>query len=153
MGGASMSESLNDLIQAGRIDEALLLALDHRTTWVQTQLDRDEMNDEAELVSEFLQRWLEALPALERLQAADWAVSEYALSLVHLDHAARTGAELYLEAQAAAVASVASSMRHVEGYSEGPDAAMHPSVAQRLYGYADQLDAMSFEFVPLEPGD
>jgi hypothetical protein len=27
---------------------------------------------------------------------------------------------------------------------------MHPSVARRLYGYADQLDAMSFDFVPLD---
>lgn len=147
-----MSE-LNGLIQAGRVDQAVLLALEHRTDWVQRQLDRDEMDDNADLVSEFLQRWLGALPPLERLQAADWAVSEYALSLVHLEHAARTGAQLYLEAQAGAAASLASSMRQVEGFSEGPDAEMHPSVAQRLYGYADQLDAMSFEFVPLDPED
>ena len=145
-----MDENLNDLIQLGRVDEALLLALDHRTDWVQAQLVRDDMDDDAERVSEFLQRWLAALPPLERLQAADWVVSEYALSLVYLEHASRTGAQLYLEAQAAAAASLASSMRHIEGFSDGPDAELHPSVPQRLYGYADQLDAMSFAFVPLE---
>jgi hypothetical protein len=146
-----MDEDLNSLIQAGRVDEALLLALDHRTAWVQAQLDRDEMDDDAELVSEFLQRWLAALPPLERLQAADWAVSEYVLSLVHLEHAYQTGARLYLEAQRAAAAALATSMRQVEGFTDGPDAGLHPSVPQRLYGYAEQLDAMSFEFVPFEP--
>ena len=148
-----MDENLNALIQAGRVDEALLLALDHRSDWVQAQLDRDELDDNAEMVSEFLQRWLRELPPLERLQAANWVVSEYGLSLVYLENAARIGAQLYLEAQAAAAASLASSMRHVEGFSEGPDAALHPSVPQRLHGYADQLDAMSFEFLPFEPED
>jgi hypothetical protein len=42
-------------------------------------------------------------------------------------------------------------MRQVEGFADGPDADLHPSVPQRLYGYAEQLDAMSFEFVPFEP--
>lgn len=148
-----MPGDLNGLIQAGRVDEAILLALEHRTSWVQRQLDRDERDDQAELVSEFLQRWLAELPPLERLQAADWAVSEYALSLVHLEHAARTGAELYLQAQGAAAAALAQSMRQVSGFSEGPDGELHPSVPQRLQGYADQLDAMSFDFVLLDQED
>jgi hypothetical protein len=78
-------------------------------------------------------------------------VSEYVLSLVHLEHAYQTGARLYLEAQRAAASALATSMRQVEGFADGPDAGLHPSVPQRLYGYAEQLDAMSFEFVPFEP--
>ncbi len=148
-----MTDDLVSLLRAGRVDEALLLALQHRPDWVNSQLEHDDLDDRAEVVSEFIQRWLPDLSPLERLHAADWAVSYYGLSLVRLEHAARTGARLYLEAQAAAAAALASSMRHVEGFSEGPDAALHPSVPQRLYGYADQLDAMSFEFVPLEPED
>jgi hypothetical protein len=153
MGGAVMEGDLNGLIQAGRVDEALLLALEHRTAWVQDQLDRDEMDDNAELVSEFLQRWLPSLPPLERLQAAEWAGAQYVLSIVHLDHARRTGALLFLEAQAEAAVAFASTMRQIGMFADGPDAMLHPSVEQRLDGYADQLEAMSFEFVPLEPED
>ena len=145
--------TLEELVAADRLDEAVLLALQHRTEWVEQQLDYDALERLDERASIFQQRWLEALPPLERLQAADWAVSNYVLSLVHLEHAARTGAQLYLEAQAAAAAALATSMRHVEGFTTGPDAEMHPVVAQRLSGYADQLDAMSFEFVPLEQED
>jgi hypothetical protein len=148
--GEAMKESIGELLRLGRSDEAVLLALEHRTAWIQQQLDYQTLNELGEQGSIFLQRWLAELPPLERLQAANWAVSHYGLSLVHLDDASETGARLYLEAQAAAAAALASSMRHVEGFSEGPDASLHPSVPQRLYGYADQLDAMSFEFVPLE---
>lgn len=148
-----MADELVALLRAGRVDEAILLALEHRTDWVNERLEHEDLEDVAETVSEFLQRWLPALPPLERLQAADWAVSNYVLGLVHLDHAYRTGAQLYLDAQAGGAAALAKSMRQVQGFSGGPDAAMHLSVGERLYGYAGQLDAMSFEFVPLEPED
>jgi hypothetical protein len=149
-----MSEhSLEELVGAERLDEAVLLALEHRASWVEQELDEDALERLEDRATAFFERWLPALPPLERLQAAEWAGSQYVLSLVHLDHARRRGALLFLEAQAAAAAAFASTMRQIAMFADGPDAELDLSVELRLGRYAEQLDAMSFEFVPLEPED
>ncbi|GAA1427698.1 hypothetical protein GCM10009616_05570 [Microlunatus lacustris] len=146
-------ESLSGLIAANRWDEAVQLALEHRTTWVEQQLDYDTVERLEDRATAFFERWLPSLPPLERLQAAEWAGAQYILSIVHLEDARRTGALFFLEAQALAAKALANSMREIGIFADGPDARLHPSVEQRLDGYADQLEAMSFEFVPLEPGN
>ena len=143
-------QSPAELIGADRIDDAVHLALQHRTCWVEEELEYDVLDRLEERASVFLQRWVSALPPLERLQAADWASSHYVLSLVHLEHARGTGARMLLDAQAAGVSVLARTMRQVGMFADGPDAELDPSVEQRLGQYAEQLDAMSFEFVPLE---
>ena len=150
MGEEVNEQSLPVLIGADRHDEAVRLALQHRTAWVEEQLSYETLEQLEEQASTFLERWLRALPPFERLQAAEWAASNYVLSLVHLEHAHATGAKLLLSAQAAAAAALASTLRQVGMFADGPDAELDPSVEQRLQGYADQLDGMSFEFVPLE---
>lgn len=144
-------QSLAELIGADRIEDALQLALQHRTVWVEEQLEYDVLDRLEERASVFLQRWVTALPPLEGLQAADWASSHYVLSLVHLEHARGTGARMLLGAQDEAVSVLARTMRQVGMFADGPDAELDPSVEQRLEAYAEQVEAMSFVFVPLEP--
>jgi hypothetical protein len=146
-------ESLSGLIAADRLDEAVQLSLEHRTTWVEQQLDYDTLERLEDQATAFFARWLPSLPPLERLQAAEWVGSHYVLSLVHLDSARQTGALFMLEAQAVATAALASTMRQIGMFADGPDAMLDLSVEQRLARYADQLDAMSFEFVPLDDAD
>ena len=64
--------------------------------------------------------------------------------MVHLEHAYGIGARLLLEAQQAAAATLAASLRDFWPLTDGPDADATPEVAQRLRGYAEQLDQMIF---------
>ena len=137
--------SLAEFIAAGEVDAAVAVALEHRTHWVEEQLDYDSLSDNAEHAAEFFHRWLSALPPLERLQAAEWASSQFLLPLVHLDHSYRTGAELSIEAIAAATAELASVLRDFWAFTDGPDAETPVTVAHQLAGYADQLDRMTFD--------
>lgn len=146
-------ESLSRLIALDRLDEAVLMALEHRTVWIEQQLDYETLEQLEDKATNFFERWLPALPPLERLQAAAWVGGHYVLSLVHLEDARRKGALFVLSAQEAAVAAVADTMRSIGTFADGPDAMLHPSVEQRLEGYAEQLDDMSFEFVPFDPED
>jgi len=138
------TETLINLITSGRLDEAVALALEHPVRWVPDQLSYDAMDEAAEQVSEFVQRWLPELPPLERLEAADWAAGQYMLAMVHLDHAYGIGARLLLDAQQAAAAALAASLRDFWALTDGPDAETPPEVAERLRSYAEQLDQMTF---------
>lgn len=149
---SARQNELLSLITSGRQTEALRLALEHRDVWVQIRLDYDamEINDDAS--SAFLQSWLPALRPLERLQAAGWASSNFQLALVHLPHAYGIGARLLLEALATAASCWAGLFRDLGAAvisRENPDS----SFSRRLSSYADQLDTMSFEPVPIEPED
>ncbi|HEX8508012.1 MAG TPA: hypothetical protein VF635_00735 [Propionibacteriaceae bacterium] len=137
--------SLTEFIRAGELDAAVKHALQHRTEWVVAQLDYDTMSDHAVHGSDFLHRWLAALPPLERLQAADWAASQYVLALVHLEHSYGTGAQLYLEAYSAATVEIAHSFRRLAASPRAPEVQTRGSVAERLASYADRLEAMSFD--------
>jgi hypothetical protein len=137
--------SLAEFIAAGEIDAAVEVALEHRTNWVEDQLDYDTLSDNAEHAAEFFHRWLSALPPLERLQAAGWATSQFLLPMVHLDHSYGTGAALSIEAIAAARTELASAMRDFWAFTDGPDAETPVAVAQQLTSYADQLDSMTFD--------
>ncbi len=63
------------------------------------------------------------------------------------------GGAVLSRAHAAAASSLASTMRQVGMFADDPGAELDPSVEQRLDAYADQLEAMSFDFVPLGPED
>jgi hypothetical protein len=136
---------LLELIVRGDMAAAVQLALAHRVSWVEESLSYSDMDEHAEEVSTFFKAWLPALPALERLQAAEWAAGQYLLPLVHLEDAGEVGARLYLEAQAAATAELASAYRDFHAFTFGPDAGMPASVAERLERYAEQLEEMSFD--------
>lgn len=139
------ADSLLDLIVGGDVDGAVQLALLHPVSWVEGQLDYDAMDEHAEAVSEFIQTWLPALPPLEGLHAADWATAQYILPLVHLEHSYGIGARLFLEAYRAAAKEFAQSLRSFAPLTDGPDAETPSSVADRLEGYAEQLEAMDFD--------
>lgn len=139
------NERLAELVASGRLDDAVQLALQHRVGWVESQLDYDDLDDEAEAVELFFARWLPELPALERLAAADWVAGQYVLGLVHLEHARGTAARLLLEAQRSAAESLAASMDAFAALTDGPDAELDEAVSERLSGYAQQLRTMSFE--------
>jgi hypothetical protein len=143
--------SLAEFIAAGEIDAAVEVPLEHRTSWVEHQLDYDTLSDNAENASEFFHRWLPALPPLERLQAAGWATGQFLLPMVHLDHSYPTGAALSIEAIAAATTELASAMRDFWAFTDGPDAETPATVAQQLARYADQLEKMSFDSATVGP--
>lgn len=143
--GEMTDTSLSSDIAAGDIDAALERVAEHRVTWVESQLDYDMMDAHAEHVSTFFERWLPSLPPLERLQAAEWASTQYILPLVHLEHSYGIGARLLLEAQQAATSELANSYRAFWALTDGPDAEVSGSVAERLARYAEQLEQMSFE--------
>lgn len=132
------------LILENRIDEAVTLARKHSVDWVTAQLDYDWLDEHADQASDFLQAWCLALDPLVRLQAADWAAGQYLTALVHLDHAYGIAALLVLEAQRAAAARLASSLRETWALADGPDAELDQRVVTRLNGYADALDSMDF---------
>ena len=138
------TETLTSLITSGRLDDAVALALEHPVRWVREQLSYDAVDEAAEQVSDFVQRWLPQLPPLERLEAADWAAGQYTLAMVHLEHAYGIGARLLLDAQRDAAAALAASFRDFWALTDGPDAETSPEVAERLRGYAEQLDQMRF---------
>jgi hypothetical protein len=145
--GEMTERSLVALIVAGRIDDAVRLARDSSVECVADQLDYDTLAEYAEAASSFLQAWCRALSPLPRLQAADWAAGQYLTSLVHLDRSYGIAADLVLEAQAAAVHYLASSLRDTWALADGPDAELAPTVVERLAGYADWLDGLDFELV------
>jgi hypothetical protein len=92
----------------------------------------------------WLPEWVPALDPGERLQAAAWAAGQYVTAIVHVEGSYGIAARLLLEAQRAAATELATTMRDMAALTHGPDAELMPSVAQRLDGYADQLDAMDF---------
>lgn len=142
---------LMPLISSGRQAEALRLAIGHREVWVETRLEYAAVDSHDEATSAFLQAWLPALPPLERLQAASWATSNFQLALVHLPHAYGIGARLLLEAMAAAVSCWADLLRVLGSDITSGELNGDSGFSRRLESYADQLDAMSFEPIPLEP--
>ncbi len=145
------SEDLTALVTAGRLDEAVELALEHRVDWVQGQFSYEDMSEAAEAVEKFFARWLPRLPPFERLQAADWVAGQYILPMVHLDHSRGTAAHLLLGAQSAAAREMAQSLLAFASLTDGPDAEVDEAVSDRLGGYAEQLKAMSFESIPITP--
>lgn len=150
--GPVVPNDLMALLGAGRLDEAVRLALHHRTDWVELRLDYDAVGANDLAVWQFLPRWLAALPALERLQAASWATGHYLMELVYLDHAYGVGAQLLLNAHAAAAGHLAISIRACTA-ATSPEALGTPGLADQLHGYADQLEAMSFEPIPVVEAD
>lgn len=144
------SQGLAELVAFGRLDEAVQLALQHRVSWVGSQLTYDNLDAEAEAFELFFARWLAELPALERLAAADWVAAQYVLGLAHLEHARGTAARLLLEAQRSAADALASSMDAFAALTDGPDAELDETVSDRLHGYAEQLRDMSFEPIYLD---
>ena len=131
-------------IVAGDVDEAVRCASAMRVRDVAEQLDYDTLEEHAETASAFLQRWVPALDPGERLQAASWAADQYVTAIVHVEGAYGIGARLVLDAQRAAAAELATTFRGFAALTHGPDAEVMPSVAERLAGYADQLDGMDF---------
>lgn len=152
LGEVSMS-ALTEYIVAGDIVSAVEAALEHRTEWVESELDYETMDENAEQVLAFFAQWLPALPPLERLQAAEWAAGQFLLPLVHLEHSFGIGAQLYLDAYEAATAELASAFRDFHAFTYGPDAETPASVADRLEHYARKLDEMSFTADAGAPGD
>lgn len=142
--GEGTDFDIRSSIVAGDVDEAVRRALTLRVCHVTEQLDYDILDEHAERGSAFLQRWVPALDAGERLEAASWACGQYVTALVHLEGAYGVAARLMLEAQQAAAAELAAAMREFSALTDGPDAEIMPTVADRLSGYADQLDAMDF---------
>ncbi len=147
--GPVVPNDLMALLGAGRLDEAVRLALHHRTDWVELRLDYDAVGANDLAVWQFLPRWLAALPALERLQAASWATGHYLMELVYLDHAYGVGAQLLLDAHAAAAGHLAMSIRACTA-ATSPEALGTPGLADQLHGYADQLEAMSLPIPVVE---
>jgi hypothetical protein len=135
---------VRSLIESGDVDDAVQRALTMRVRDVIEQLDYETLEEHPEDASAFLQQWVPALDPGERLQAATWASGQYVTAIVHVEGAYGIGARLLLEAQRASAAELAATMRDVAALTCGPDAELMPSVAQRLDGYADQLDAMDF---------
>lgn len=136
---------LVSLIVDHRIADAVRSARLHPVEWVTEQLDYDTLDDHAEAASKFVEAWCSGLPPGERLRAATWAAGQYVTAMVHLDHAYGIAARLMLGAQAAAANELARSLRETWVLADGPDAELKGAVAERLVGYADALDAMSFE--------
>ena len=142
--GAVTDGDVRSPIVAGDADEAVRRALGMRVRDVTEQLDYDTLDEHAETGSAFLQRWVPALDPGERLQAASWAADQYVTAIVQVEGAHGIGARLLLEAQRVAPAELASAMREFAALTDGPGAEVMPSVAERVAGYADQLDAMDF---------
>ena len=137
-------QDLSALIASGKVDDAVRAALTMRVRDVAEQLDYDTLEEHAEHASAFLQAWVPALDPGEQLQAATWASTQYVTAIVHVEAAYGIGARLVLNAQHAVAAELATSMRDFAARTYGPDAEVMPSVAERLAGYAEQLDAMDF---------
>lgn len=149
-----MTETLTALVTSARLDDAIEVALEHRVDWVQGQFSYEDMSDAAEAFEEFFARWLPRLPPLERLQAADWVAGQYILPMVHLDHSRGTAAHLLLAAQSAAARVMAHSFLAFASLTDGPDAEVSEVVSDRLNGYAEQLEAMTFDSIPVrDAGD
>ena len=144
MGGAVSGGDIRSAIVAGDVEEAVRRALKLRVRDVTEQLDYETLEEHAEYSSAFLQRWVPALDPGERLQAASWAAGRYVTAIVHVEGSYGTGARLMLEGMQATAAELAGEMRDFWALTHGPDAEVFPSVAERLAGYADQLDAMDF---------
>ena len=139
-----MRGDVRSSIAAGDVEEAVRRALELRVRDVTEQLDHDTLDEHAEHASMFLQQWVPALDPGERLQAAAWAAGRYVTAIVHVEGSYGIGARRMLEGLQAAAAELAAEMRDVRALTHGPDAEVVPSVAERLNGYADQLDAMDF---------
>ena len=144
MGGAVTDGDVRSSITDGDVEAAVRRALIIRVRDVAEQLDYDTLEEHAETASAFVQCWVPALDPGERLQAASWAADQYVTAIVHVEGAYGIGARLVLDAQRAAAAELATTFRDFAALTHGPDAEVMPSVAERLAGYADQLDGMDF---------
>jgi hypothetical protein len=135
---------VRSLVVAGELDEAVRRALALRVRHVIEQFDYDTLDEHAARASDFLQRWVPALDPGERLHAASWANAQFVTALVHLEGAYGIGARLLLEAQQATAAELAATMRDLAALADSPDSETPPTVAQRLSGYAAQVDELDF---------
>jgi hypothetical protein len=141
---AAMTGTLLGSIKAGQFDDAVVLAVRHPVRWVAEQMSYDDVDEAAEQVSAFIERWLPELPPLERLEAANWATEQYVTAMVHVEHAYGIAARLLLEAQQGAAAALADSLRGFWILTDGPDAEISTAVAERLRAQAETLERMSF---------
>lgn len=104
---------VRSLIESEDVDGAVHRALTLRVRDVTEQLDYETLEEHAEDGSAFLQQWVPSLDPGERLQAAAWASGQYITAIVHVEGAYGIGARLLLEAQRAAAAELAATMRDI----------------------------------------
>lgn len=134
-GSASGPPALRDLVARGdaaSVLDAVQLALTMSVSQVRAQLDYDFLDEHADEASRFFDQWLPGLPGYERMAAADWVGAQHVLSMVHLDHAYGSGARTTVEALVEVTGATADSLEAFRLFTEGPDAQVPGSVADRL---------------------
>lgn len=125
--------------------DAVDLALTMSISQVREQLDYDFLDEHADEASQFFGRWLPCLHGYERMAAADWVGTQYVLSMVHLDHAYGSGARTTVEALADVTAATADSLEAFRIFTQGPDAQVAESVADRLDRLAGAVRSVQAE--------
>lgn len=121
-----MNEQIAALVSSGQVDEAVVLACDLPTRRVADQVPPPDRRGSW---SSFLDRWLSALPPMERMQAA-----------VDLGHGA-----LLLECQTAAADAFVEHLRGFGSFTDGPDAEVSAAMMTRFEPYAEVVESMSFD--------
>ncbi|GAA1836603.1 hypothetical protein GCM10009714_17780 [Microlunatus capsulatus] len=119
-------QDLAGLIAAEQLEDAVEASLERPTRRVVEQLAG--ANAPAAL-PQFLDRWLGALPPLERLAAA----------------ASLASREQLLESHTAAVPAFVAELRGFWSFTDSPDSEVSPAIMDRLHGYAAQVESMSFD--------
>ena len=99
---------------------------------IRDELDDDFLDAHADEATHFFGSWLPNLQGFERMAAADWVGTQYVLSMVHVDHAYGMGARIAVEGLAEVTRATAEALEAFRVFTDGPDAEVPESVADRF---------------------
>jgi hypothetical protein len=93
------------------------------------------------------------------MAAAEWVGTQYVLSMVHVDHSYGVGARIAVEALAEVTRATAESLEAFRVFTQGPDAELAESMADRFDRLAatvrtvhDEIDAVLSSLPPQTVG-
>jgi hypothetical protein len=147
-GSTSNPAALRELIAQGDAAatlDAVNLALTMSVARVQEHLDYDFLDGHAEQATRFFANWLARLQGFERMAAAVWVGPQYALSMVHLEHAYGLGARILMDALSEVTRATADCLEDFRLFTSGPDAEVSEQVADRLDRHAATVRAVQGE--------
>ncbi len=141
-----MSNRLEELILADRVDEAVSYVSKMNAAHIASLFDYDTMEETPEKYDRFIRRLYESAESPYQKGEIDYVFGGfYITSLCRLDSAEFTARDLSLNALSVLAKRMAKDIKLLDLFVDSPKSPVAQATQERLMGYAKQLREMSFQ--------